>query len=70
MRGVVMITNKSMLTVDRIDVEGNAHNGPLVRLSFASLYDTLGMWGSHAFYIEVLTTEIVLHDILHSFIKF
>lgn len=41
--GVVVITNKSMLTVDRVDVEGNAHNGPLVRLSFASLYDTLGM---------------------------
>ncbi|XP_024979605.1 dymeclin isoform X2 [Cynara cardunculus var. scolymus] len=28
---------------DRVDIEGNAHTGPLVRLSFASLFDTLGM---------------------------
>ncbi|KAJ9538226.1 hypothetical protein OSB04_030959 [Centaurea solstitialis] len=28
---------------DRVDIEGNAHAGPLVRLSFASLFDTLGM---------------------------
>ncbi|KNA10632.1 hypothetical protein SOVF_142540, partial [Spinacia oleracea] len=28
---------------DRLDVEGNAHSGPLARVSFASLYDTLGM---------------------------
>ncbi|CAA6658509.1 unnamed protein product [Spirodela intermedia] len=29
--------------VDRVDVEGNAQTGPLVRLPFASLFDTLGM---------------------------
>ncbi|KAF2290167.1 hypothetical protein GH714_003820 [Hevea brasiliensis] len=29
--------------VDRVDIEGNAHNGSLVRLPFASLFDTLGM---------------------------
>lgn len=29
--------------VDRVDIEGNAHNGPVVRLPFASLFDTLGM---------------------------
>ncbi|CAA7394781.1 unnamed protein product [Spirodela intermedia] len=28
---------------DRVDVEGNAQTGPLVRLPFASLFDTLGM---------------------------
>ncbi|XP_071691533.1 uncharacterized protein [Rutidosis leptorrhynchoides] len=28
---------------DRVDIEGNAHSGTLVRLSFASLFDTLGM---------------------------
>ncbi|PIA45068.1 hypothetical protein AQUCO_01700543v1 [Aquilegia coerulea] len=28
---------------DRVDIEGNGHNGPLVRLSFASLFDTLGL---------------------------
>ncbi|XP_040250606.2 uncharacterized protein [Aegilops tauschii subsp. strangulata] len=28
--------------VDRADVEGNAKNGPVVRLSFASLFDALG----------------------------
>ncbi|GAV57551.1 Dymeclin domain-containing protein [Cephalotus follicularis] len=28
---------------DRVDVEGNAHNGLLVRLPFASLFDSLGM---------------------------
>ncbi|KAI3847017.1 hypothetical protein MKW92_029432 [Papaver armeniacum] len=27
---------------DRVDVEGNAHSGPLVRLPFASLFDTIG----------------------------
>lgn len=29
--------------VDRVDIEGTAQNGPLVRLPFASLFDTLGM---------------------------
>ena len=33
----------SMPAVDRVDIEGNARNGPLVRLPFASLFDTLGM---------------------------
>lgn len=33
----------SMAAVDRVDIEGNAHSGPLVRLPFASLFDTLGM---------------------------
>ncbi|XP_004296579.1 PREDICTED: dymeclin [Fragaria vesca subsp. vesca] len=28
---------------DRVDTEGNAHSGPVLRLPFASLFDTLGM---------------------------
>lgn len=32
--------------VDRIDLEGNAHSGPIVRLPFASLFDSLGLWVS------------------------
>ncbi|KAG8484522.1 hypothetical protein CXB51_023086 [Gossypium anomalum] len=32
-----------LLAVDRADIEGNAQNGPVVRLPFASLFDTLGM---------------------------
>ncbi|MFQ6667234.1 hypothetical protein Gotur_033324, partial [Gossypium turneri] len=27
---------------DHADIEGNAQNGPVVRLPFASLFDTLG----------------------------
>ena len=34
---------KTLLAVDRVDVEGNAHSGPHVKLPFASLFDTLGM---------------------------
>lgn len=29
--------------VDRGDIEGNADSGLVIRLPFASLYDTLGM---------------------------
>ncbi|XP_076924201.1 uncharacterized protein LOC143586561 [Bidens hawaiensis] len=28
---------------DRVDIEGNANSGPIVRLAFPSLFDTLGM---------------------------
>ncbi|OAY55692.1 dymeclin [Manihot esculenta] len=31
------------IELDRVDIEGNPHNGSLVRLPFASLFDTLGM---------------------------
>ncbi|CAK9171178.1 unnamed protein product [Ilex paraguariensis] len=37
------LENARDIEFDRVDVEGNAHNGPLVRLPFASLFDTLGM---------------------------
>ncbi|XP_022721782.1 dymeclin-like isoform X2 [Durio zibethinus] len=35
--------NARDIEFDRVDVEGNAQNGPVVRLPFASLFDTLGM---------------------------
>ncbi|XP_048497320.1 uncharacterized protein LOC104906681 isoform X2 [Beta vulgaris subsp. vulgaris] len=37
------LENARDVEFDRVDVEGNAHCGPLVRIPFASLYDTLGM---------------------------
>ncbi|KAH9618014.1 hypothetical protein KSS87_003236 [Heliosperma pusillum] len=37
------LENARDVEFDRNDVEGNAHCGPLVRIPFASLYDTLGM---------------------------
>lgn len=37
------LENARDVEFDRLDVEGNAHSGPLVRVPFASLYDTLGM---------------------------
>ncbi|CAI9287232.1 unnamed protein product [Lactuca saligna] len=37
------LENVKDVEFDRVDIEGNAHSGPLVRLSFASLFDTLGM---------------------------
>lgn len=36
-------SNSSSVAVERVDIEGNAHSGLLVRLPFASLFDTLGM---------------------------
>ncbi|ERN01512.1 dymeclin [Amborella trichopoda] len=36
------LENARDIEFDRVDVEGNAHSGPLVRLPFASLFDTLG----------------------------
>ncbi|KAL6007239.1 hypothetical protein ACLOJK_032735 [Asimina triloba] len=37
------LENARDIEFDRVDIEGNAHSGPLVRLPFASLFDTLGM---------------------------
>ncbi|KAL9687055.1 hypothetical protein QQ045_031451 [Rhodiola kirilowii] len=37
------LENARDIEFDRADIEGTAHNGPLVRLPFASLFDTLGM---------------------------
>ncbi|KAK6929907.1 hypothetical protein RJ641_004001 [Dillenia turbinata] len=35
--------NARDIEFDRLDVVGNAHNGPVVRLPFAALFDTLGL---------------------------
>lgn len=40
---VLVLLNCTLFTVDRVDIEGNMHNGSIVRLPFASLFDTLGM---------------------------
>lgn len=40
---VFILLNIAMLSVDRVDIEGNAHSGSHVRLSFASLFDALGL---------------------------
>ncbi|KAI8011796.1 hypothetical protein LOK49_LG06G02871 [Camellia lanceoleosa] len=37
------LENVRDIEFDRVDIEGNAHCGPLVTLPFASLFDTLGM---------------------------
>ncbi|XP_011073465.1 dymeclin isoform X2 [Sesamum indicum] len=37
------VENVRDIEFNRVDIEGNAHNGLLVRLPFASLFDTLGM---------------------------
>ncbi|KAF2284286.1 hypothetical protein GH714_020237 [Hevea brasiliensis] len=36
------LENARDIEFDRVDIEGNTHNGSLVRLPFASLFDTLG----------------------------
>ncbi|KAK9086993.1 hypothetical protein Syun_029387 [Stephania yunnanensis] len=38
-----ILENSRDVEFDRVDVEGNAHNEPVVRVPFASLFDTLGM---------------------------
>ncbi|KAF8369494.1 hypothetical protein HHK36_032488 [Tetracentron sinense] len=37
------VENAKDIEFDRVDIEGNAQNGPLVRLPFSSLFDTLGL---------------------------
>ncbi|GLT78602.1 hypothetical protein SLA2020_501320 [Shorea laevis] len=37
-----VLVNARDIEFDHVDVEGNANNGPVVRLPFASLFDTLG----------------------------
>lgn len=37
------LENARDIEFDRVDIEGNAHSATLVRLPFASLFDTLGM---------------------------
>lgn len=44
---------------DRVDIEGNAHSGSVVRLPFASLFDTLGMCLSNE------TSVLLLYSLVH-----
>ncbi|KAF6173382.1 hypothetical protein GIB67_027077 [Kingdonia uniflora] len=37
------LKNARDVEFDRVDIEGNAYSGPLVRLPFASLFDTFGL---------------------------
>ncbi|KAL3505986.1 hypothetical protein ACH5RR_031368 [Cinchona calisaya] len=37
------LENARDIEFDRLEIEGNVHNAPLVRLPFASLFDTFGM---------------------------
>lgn len=53
------LENAKDVDFDRIDVEGNAHSGPLVRLPFASLFDALGM------YLADETATLLLYSLVH-----
>ncbi|KAE9455383.1 hypothetical protein C3L33_12704, partial [Rhododendron williamsianum] len=53
------LENAKDVDFDRIDIEGNAHSGPLVRLPFASLFDTLGM------YLADETAVLLLYSLVH-----
>ncbi|CAL5333848.1 unnamed protein product [Camellia sinensis] len=53
------LENVRDIEFDRVDIEGNAHCGPLVRLPFASLFDTLGM------YLADETVILLLYSLVH-----
>lgn len=53
------LENARDIEFDRVDIEGNAHNGPLVRLPFASLFDTLGMC------LADETAVLLLYSLVH-----
>ncbi|XP_010259149.1 PREDICTED: dymeclin isoform X1 [Nelumbo nucifera] len=53
------LENARDIEFDRVDVEGNAHNGPLVRLPFASLFDTLGL------YLDEESSVLLLYSLVH-----
>ncbi|GMP77169.1 hypothetical protein CsSME_00033536 [Camellia sinensis var. sinensis] len=53
------LENVRDIEFDRVDIEGNAHCGPLVRLPFASLFDTLGM------YLADETAILLLYSLVH-----
>ncbi|KAJ0966427.1 hypothetical protein J5N97_027565 [Dioscorea zingiberensis] len=44
---------------DRVDIEGNAQSGPVVRLPFASLFDTLGL------YLDGESSVLLLYSLVH-----
>lgn len=53
------LENARDIEFDRVDIEGNAHSGPLVRLPFASLFDTLGM------FLADETAILLLYSLVH-----
>ncbi|KAL3507826.1 hypothetical protein ACH5RR_033208 [Cinchona calisaya] len=53
------IENARDIELDRLDIEGNVQNGPLVRLPFASLFDTLGM------YLADERSVLLLYSMVH-----
>ncbi|KAL7220356.1 hypothetical protein ACSBR2_013270 [Camellia fascicularis] len=53
------LENARDIEFDRVDIEGNAHSGPLVRLPFASLFDTLGMC------LNDETAVLLLYSLVH-----
>ncbi|KAL3812564.1 hypothetical protein ACJIZ3_013832 [Penstemon smallii] len=53
------VENLRDIEFDRIDIEGNSHSGPLVRLPFASLFDTLGMC------LTDETSVLLLYSLVH-----
>ncbi|XP_068637680.1 uncharacterized protein [Aristolochia californica] len=53
------LENAGDIEFDRVDIEGNAHCGPLVRLTFASLFDALGMC------LNDESSVLALYSLLH-----
>ncbi|CAL5392764.1 unnamed protein product [Camellia sinensis] len=53
------LENARDIEIDRVDIKGNAHSGPLVRLPFASLFDTLGMC------LNDETAVLLLYSLVH-----
>lgn len=53
------LENARDIEFDRVDIEGNAQNGPVVRLSFASLFDTLG------FCLAEESSVLLLYSLVH-----
>ncbi|XP_043692031.1 dymeclin-like isoform X2 [Telopea speciosissima] len=53
------LENARDIEFDRMDIEGNAHSGPLVRLPFASLFDTLGM------HLADESSVLLLYSLVH-----
>ncbi|KAI8024466.1 Dymeclin [Camellia lanceoleosa] len=53
------LENVRDIEFDHVDIEGNAHCGPLVRLPFAFLFDTLGM------YLADETAILLLYSLVH-----
>ncbi|GFZ14184.1 hypothetical protein Acr_24g0003740 [Actinidia rufa] len=53
------LENARDIEFDRVDIEGNAHSGPIVRVPFASLFDTLGM------YLADETAVLLLYSLVH-----